>query len=149
MSTVATIARQIGVERLVYVSTAAVYGPGPFRDLPVDGASLRPASPASRTRAAAEQYVRDAGGLVVRPHLIYGQGDRWFLPALTTMITRLGAVIDGGRAVHSVIDVDTLAESLQLLSAERHFRRGSTLHINEPRPRAIIEILEHHARQTG
>ncbi|GAA3151915.1 hypothetical protein GCM10020255_031100 [Rhodococcus baikonurensis] len=38
----ASIATAVGVERLLYVSTAAVYGPGPFRDLPVNGAPLKP-----------------------------------------------------------------------------------------------------------
>lgn len=59
---VASMAADVGVERLLYVSTAAVYGPGPFRDLPVNGAPLSPFSPASRTRALAEKFVRDAGG---------------------------------------------------------------------------------------
>lgn len=39
---VASMAAAVGVERLLYVSTAAVYGPGPFRDLPVNGAPLSP-----------------------------------------------------------------------------------------------------------
>ncbi|WP_256895341.1 NAD-dependent epimerase/dehydratase family protein [Rhodococcus sp. 1163] len=43
MRTVTSIASEVGVERLLYVSTAAVYGAGPFRDLPVDGAPICPA----------------------------------------------------------------------------------------------------------
>ena len=143
------MAADVGVERLLYVSTAAVYGPGPFRDLPVNGAPLSPFSPASRTRALAEKFVRDAGGLVVRPHLVYGPGDRWFLPTLTRIVSRLDSIIDGGSAVLSVVDVDLLARSIYELSIEQQFRYGSTLHVNEPVPRTVIDLLEQHARETN
>lgn len=146
---VASIAATVGVERLLYVSTAAVYGPGPFRDLPVNGAPLKPLSPASRTRALAEEFVRDAGGLVVRPHLVYGPGDRWFLPTLTRIVSRLDSIIDNGSAILSVVDVNLLARSIYKLSTEQQFRYGSTLHVNEPVPRAVIDLLEHHARETN
>ncbi|TSD47556.1 NAD(P)-dependent oxidoreductase [Rhodococcus sp. KBS0724] len=146
---VASIATAVGVERLLYVSTAAVYGPGPFRDLPVNGAPLRPLSPASRTRALAEKFVRDAGGLVIRPHLVYGPGDRWFLPTLTRIVSRLDSIIDDGNAVLSVVDVDLLARSIYKLSTERQFRYGSTLHVNEPVPRKVIDLLERHTQETN
>ncbi|MBT1254072.1 NAD-dependent epimerase/dehydratase family protein [Rhodococcus erythropolis] len=146
---VASFAAAVGVERLLYVSTAAVYGPGPFRDLPVNGAPLKPLSPASRTRALAEEFVRDAGGLVVRPHLVYGPGDRWFLPTLTRIVSRLDSIIDNGSAILSVVDVNLLARSIYKLSTEQQFRYGSTLHVNEPVPRAVIDLLEHHAQETN
>lgn len=109
---VASVASDVGVERLIYVSTASVYGTGPFRDLPVDGASLKPHSPASRSRAAGERHIRDAGGLVIRPHLVYGPGDRWFIPGLRTIISKLGALIDEGSALLSTIHVDRLAHDI-------------------------------------
>ena len=146
---VASMATAVGVERLLYVSTAAVYGPGPFRDLPVNGAPLRPLSPASRTRALAEKFVRGAGGLVIRPHLVYGPGDRWFLPTLTRIVSRLDSIIDDGNAVLSVVDVDLLAQSIYKLSTERQFRYGSTLHVNEPAPRKVIDLLERHTQETN
>ena len=146
---VASIAATVGVERLLYVSTAAVYGPGPFRDLPVNGAPLKPLSPASRTRALAEEFVRDAGGLVVRPHLVYGPGDRWFLPTLTRIVSRLDSIIDNGSAILSVVDVNLLARSIYKLSTDQQFRYGSTLHVNEPVPRTVIDLLEHHTRETN
>lgn len=146
---VASIATAVGVERLLYVSTAAVYGPGPFRDLPINGAPLRPLSPVSRTRALAEKFVRAAGGLILRPHLVYGPGDRWFLPTLTRIVSRLDAIIDDGNAVLSVVDVNLLAQSIYNLSLEQQFRYGSTLHVNEPVPRKVIDLLEHHAQETN
>ncbi|MDJ0363438.1 NAD-dependent epimerase/dehydratase family protein [Rhodococcus sp. H29-C3] len=150
MRNVTSIASEVGVERLLYVSTAAVYGEGPpFRDLPVDGAPIRPQSVASRTRAVAEQCVRDSGGLVIRPHLVYGVGDRWFLPTLTEIVTRLGAVIDDGKALQLIVDVDDLASSLRHLTVEQRFRYGTTLHVNEPELVKVIDVLTHHAQQTN
>ncbi|MDJ0362293.1 NAD-dependent epimerase/dehydratase family protein [Rhodococcus sp. H29-C3] len=149
MRNVASIASKVGVQRLLYVSTAAVYGPGPFRDLPVDSAPIRPQSVASRTRAVAEQCVRDSGGLVIRPHLVYGVGDRWFLPTLTEIVTRLGAVIDGGKALQSVVDVSLFARSICRLSMEQQFRYGTILHVNEPAPMKVIDILRRHSQETS
>jgi 2-alkyl-3-oxoalkanoate reductase len=147
--TVAAVAAEVGVQRLLYVSTAAVYGSGPFRDLPVDGAPLQPSSPASRSRVVAERYIHDVGGLVVRPHLVYGIGDRWFLPTLTRIVTRLEAVIDEGRALQSIIDVDDLAVSLCHLAGEQPFRHGATLHVNETVPTTVFDILERFAHLGG
>lgn len=62
-----------GVGRTVYLSTAAVYGRGPFTALVPGRAPLAPGSPTSVTRAAAENHVLAAGGTVLRPHLVYGE----------------------------------------------------------------------------
>ncbi|MGJ3560234.1 NAD-dependent epimerase/dehydratase family protein [Streptomyces sp. INA 01156] len=69
-----------GVRRILYVSTAAVHGRGPFHGVRPGEAPVVPASATSRARAAAERHVLDAGGLVLRPHLVYGEGDRWMVP---------------------------------------------------------------------
>jgi 2-alkyl-3-oxoalkanoate reductase len=149
MRNVTMTGEKLGIRRLVYVGTAAVYGPGPFRDLPVDGVPLRPRSPASRTRAIAEQYVRDVGGLVIRPHLVTGHHDRWFMPTLLSITSRLGALIESGRALHSTVSVEDLASSLCTLSKETQFRSGATLHVNNPVPQTIQQILTQHAGHSG
>ncbi|RQO42686.1 oxidoreductase, partial [Rhodococcus sp. KBW08] len=59
------------------------------------------------------------------------------------------SIIDDGNAVLSVVDVDLLARSIHELSIEHQFRYGSTLHVNEPAPRTVIDLLEHHARETN
>lgn len=138
---VAQVAAACGINRLVYVSTASVYGTGPFRDLPENGAPLDPQSPTSRTRVAGENHVRDAGGLVVRPHLVYGPGDRWFIPTLTSTIDKLGAVIEEGSALLSTIHVDHLAREIVKLTHEHEFARGTNRHLNEPTPRRVRDIL--------
>lgn len=82
------------VERILYVSTAAVYGMGPHRGLTVDQATPAPASPASSHRLRAEGMVRDAGGSVVRPSLVYGIGDRWLFPGIASFLEAVDALPD-------------------------------------------------------
>lgn len=149
MRTVARAVSDSSVERFVYVSTAAVYGTGPFRDLPVGGAPLNPQSAASRTRAAGEEYVRQVGGLVVRPHMVYGPGDKWFVPGLVDTIDRLGCVIDGGSALLSTIHVDNLAHSIANLAVERPFRHDTTVHVNDHVPSQVADILSGISARSG
>ncbi len=112
---VAAAARAAGA-RLVYVSTAAVYGRGPFDMLVEGGAPIRPTSPLSESRAEAERMVLESGGIVVRPHLVIGAGDRWVGKGLAALTRAVGGLVDDGRARHSVIEVGTLGALLVSLA---------------------------------
>ncbi|WP_435282280.1 NAD-dependent epimerase/dehydratase family protein [Streptomyces koelreuteriae] len=109
-------ARRAGVRRIVQLSTAAVYGPGPHRGIPVDGVVPAPVSAASRTRLAAERIALDAGAVVLRPGLVLGPGDRWVVPALGELLQRVPARWDGGHSRVSVVDVDDLARLVTALA---------------------------------
>ena len=126
-----------------------MYGTGPFRDLPVDGAPLNPYSPASRTRVISEEHIRSAGGKVVRPHLVYGPGDRWFGPELTSIIDKLGATIEDGAALLSTIHVDRLAAGVVALVKGDDFVDGSVEHLNDPEPESLKNILAREYARTG
>lgn len=102
-------ARRRGVRRVVHLSTAAVYGPGPHRGIDVDETTPAPVSPASRSRLAAEEFALAAGAVVLRPGLVLGTGDRWVVPALAELLDRVPARWDGGRGLLSLVDVDDLA----------------------------------------
>ncbi|KAB1927663.1 NAD-dependent epimerase/dehydratase family protein [Micromonospora sp. ALFpr18c] len=133
---------QAGIGRLLYVSTAAVYGTGPHRGAVEGALTPSPSSPTSTSRLAAEQSVRSAGGVVLRPHLVYGAGDRWVLPSLVALLKAPG-LIDGGTAKMSMISVRDLARVALALALDRpKFPHGAMYHANHPRPVSLREVIE-------
>ncbi|MGX1560639.1 NAD-dependent epimerase/dehydratase family protein [Streptomyces sp. NPDC055506] len=129
-----------GVGRIVYVSTAAVYGRGPFHGVHPGEVPIAPASATSRTRAAAERHVLDAGGLVLRPHLVYGEGDRWVVPGLVWLLGELSATLTGCAALQSMIDVGTLGRAVAA-AALSPAHGGGVHHVNHPEPVAVPDLL--------
>ncbi|MFC9132248.1 NAD-dependent epimerase/dehydratase family protein [Streptomyces sp. NPDC057099] len=129
-----------GVGRIVYVSTAAVYGRGPFRGVRPGEVPIAPASATSRTRAAAERHVLDAGGLVLRPHLVYGEGDRWVVPGLVWLLGELSATLSGCQALQSMIDVTTLGRAV-VAAALSPAHGGGVQHVNHPEPVGVPDLL--------
>ncbi|MEU3889268.1 NAD-dependent epimerase/dehydratase family protein [Streptomyces sp. NPDC029041] len=137
-----------GVRRILYVSTAAVHGRGPFRGVRPGEAPIAPASPTSRTRAAAERYVLDAGGLVLRPHLVYGEGDRWVIPGLVWLMNELSATLTGCTALQSMIDVGTLGRAV-VAAALSPAPGGGVHHVNHPEPVPVADLLAAVSRELG
>ncbi|MFI7354035.1 NAD-dependent epimerase/dehydratase family protein [Streptomyces avidinii] len=134
-------ARRAGVVRFVQLGTAAVYGDGPFRGVGEGELVERPGSVTSGTRLAGERLVLAAGGTVVRPHLVFGRGDRWVVPALVGLLGRLPFWVEGGRARASMISVDALAGVLAEL-AVRGEVWGGVLHAGHPEPVSGRELVE-------
>lgn len=136
-------ARRAGVGRIVYVSTAAVYGLGPHRGERPDELEPRPVSPVSRSRLAAEGHVLAAGGVVLRPHLVYGEGDKWFVPSVIRLRKALGGWLAGEGARMSTIEVGDLARLIGgVVVADVPPR--TILHANHPEPvdvRAVMEVV--------
>ncbi|MEU9377007.1 NAD-dependent epimerase/dehydratase family protein [Streptomyces sp. NPDC048255] len=121
-----------GVRRIVYISTASVYGRGPFRRAEAHALPLRPGSPTSLTRAAAERHVLEAGGTVLRPHLVYGTGDRWMIPGLAQLLRYLRAGVDSP-SVHSAVGAGALA-SAAVAAALSDRDLAGVHHANHPVP---------------
>jgi nucleoside-diphosphate-sugar epimerase len=143
-------ARRAGVRTIVYVSTASVYGPGPHENIREDAAPPRPQSPVSVSRAAAEVRVRAAGGIVVRPHLVYGAGDRWVVPHLAALLSRLPGWIDGGAARLSMIQVDDLARLVCALAVRPpRESAGAAYHANHPQPVRVRDAGQALQRRFG
>lgn len=112
-----------GVERLVHVSSVAVYGhpadhgPGPIGetaavDLPVpDGAHYE------RSKRAAEEVVRSVAGdetewVLLRPCVVMGERDRNFTPRVAHLATRpLVPLIGGGGNDMAVVYAKSVAEA--------------------------------------
>ncbi|KUO20683.1 NAD-dependent epimerase/dehydratase family protein [Streptomyces dysideae] len=139
-------ARRAGVRRIIALSTAAVYGDGPYAGIAEDEVPLAPASPTSRSRAAAERAVLTAGGTVLRPMFVYGPGDMWFIPTLARALTRTPVTVNGGRARLSLISVEDLAKVIAALALSPAPPAASTrprvLHVNHPEPVRVLELYE-------
>ncbi|WP_327164911.1 NAD-dependent epimerase/dehydratase family protein [Streptomyces zaomyceticus] len=129
-----------GVTRIVALSTASVHGRGPFRAAAPGALPLAPGSATSRTRAAGERYVMDAGGTVLRPHLVYGTGDRQVMPGLVRLLAALPGPLDGGASLHSLIDVDSLARVL-LGAALSPATEPGPYYVDHPEPVPVVELL--------
>ncbi|AJF67960.1 NAD-dependent epimerase/dehydratase family protein [Streptomyces vietnamensis] len=129
-----------GVTRIVSLSTASVHGRGPFRAAAPGTLPLAPGSVTSRTRAAGERYVLDAGGTVLRPHLVYGTGDRQLIPGFVRLLAALPGPLDGGSSLHSLIDVDSLARAL-LGAALSPKTQAGPCYVNHPEPVPVAELL--------
>ncbi|MFF5976411.1 NAD-dependent epimerase/dehydratase family protein [Streptomyces sp. NPDC012769] len=143
-------AQRAGVSRIVYLSTASVYGRGIFRCARPEQLPRRPQSPTSRTRAEAEDAVLAAGGIVVRPHLVYGPGDAWVVPGLTRLLRTLPGTPTGWDARLSVISVTELAALLVAVGlAPRERLSSSVYHAAYPEPVTASALLAAVADRTA
>ncbi|MFJ5780221.1 NAD-dependent epimerase/dehydratase family protein [Streptomyces sp. NPDC093094] len=133
-------AHRQGVRRFLYLSTASVYGTGPHRGVREGQLDPSPASAASASRLLAEEEVRAAGGTVLRPPLVYGVGDRWFVPAVAHLLRRVPFWPDGRSARTSVIAVEDLARITAALVRQPRAADG-TYHVADPRPLPWEDLL--------
>jgi len=132
-----------GVSRFIQISTTSVYGTGPHHG---EGTSLpyAPESVASRSRAAAERLVLEAGGTVIRTGLVYGPGDKWFIPGLIRMATILGGPVGDGSSKLSVIDVGHLGRVIAaLVGPGLGAEISGPFHAAEPEPVSVARLLLH------
>ncbi|WP_327266621.1 NAD(P)-dependent oxidoreductase [Streptomyces sp. NBC_01232] len=135
-------ARRAGVRRIVQLGTAAVYGDGAHRGAAEGELPEQPASVTSVTRLAGERLVLAAGGTVLRPHLVYGRGDRWVVPSLLQLLAGLPHWVDGGRARMSLTSVDALAGALAELAVREEDAPAGVLHAGHPEPVTARELVE-------
>lgn len=145
-----TEAGRSGARRVVYVSTTSVYGDGVHQGASETLLAPSPCSAASRSRLAAERAVRAVGGIVLRPHLTYGPGDKWFIPTLLRVLAGVPAWVDGGEALMSVVSVDDLAKvPAALATVPWGPRPGAVFHVSNPRPVSVRALIKTVCGQLG
>ncbi|MEW2636510.1 NAD-dependent epimerase/dehydratase family protein [Streptomyces sp. NPDC048389] len=128
-------AHRAGVRRIVHLSTASVYGRGTYRGSRPEELTRRPGSATSRTRAVAEDAVLAAGGVVLRPHLIYGNGDLWMGQGMARLLRALPGTVAGWTSRMSMIAAPDLARLLTATAlAPRASLTTSIYHAAHPEP---------------
>lgn len=132
--------RAAGISRVLTLGTAAVYGRGPHRGI-ADGLRPAPVSTTSISRLAADTHTLQVGGVVIRPHLVIGAGDRWAIPGGIRALELFGWV-DGGTSRHSVIHVRDLATAItDLALADGPWPAGEVLHAAHPFAPSMRQLL--------
>ena len=135
-------ARRAGTTQVLYLSTCAVYRDGVHRGAVESVLATDPSSATSRSRLAGERLVRAAGGIVLRPHLVHGAGDRYVVPALMHMLRAVPAWAAGGSARTSLIAVTDLAAVIAALALKPVAGRpGDVFHVADPRPVRIRRLV--------
>ncbi|XAS72348.1 NAD(P)-dependent oxidoreductase [Micrococcaceae bacterium Sec5.1] len=132
--------KAMGIGRLVQVSTTAVYGTGPHQEAYPWELPYHPESAVSESRAAADQAVLAAGGVTVRPNLVYGVGDRWFIPGTIRMLKSLGTMIEDGDQQLSIIDVNHLGSIVAGLATTTSPVSGA-FHAAHPEPVTLSRLI--------
>lgn len=136
-------AREAGIESIVYLSTSGVFGSGPHRGLD-DSARTEPTSTLSSTRLNAEDLVTAHGGSVVRPHLVYGQGDWIVIPSLVRAFHAAQGIPGTGSQQTSLIRVDALSSQLWWIHDQTvsGAMRGRRMNANAGSPVSIKHVAE-------
>jgi nucleoside-diphosphate-sugar epimerase len=146
-----------GVERLVHVSSPSVAHPG--RSLvgrgadPADPATAR--GPYARSKALAEQVAlgADSAGLAVvaiRPHLVWGPGDRQLIARIVDRARRGRLpLIGSGAALIDTTYVSNAVEALVAALDRCMDARGRALVVTNGEPRPVAEMLAAVCRAAG
>lgn len=114
----AEAAATAGVESFVFLSTIGVYGPGPFEDVS-ETEPLSPLTPYAVSKAASERWLSGFDGfrrtVILRPPLVFGEGDRGNLVKMIRQIKSRRYVHIGSRATRkSLIYSQDLAVAISL-----------------------------------
>lgn len=109
------LAARAGVQRFVHGSTIGVYGGAGVGTLD-EASPLAPDNPYGRTKAAAEQVVRQLDSpmewCIVRISETYGPGDMRLLKLFRGVRTGRYLTVGNGQNLHQLIYVDDLARAL-------------------------------------
>jgi len=123
---------------VLYVSTTGVYGRAAGVFEAPDRMPRLPSSELSRARAVAEDVVLAAGGTVVRPHVVFGAGDRWVIPPLVEFMRQADAWLGGPDVRVAAVSVARLASTVAELVGRP---LPPVLHAAEIEPVRIADLV--------
>jgi nucleoside-diphosphate-sugar epimerase len=147
-------ARREGVQRFVYISSPSVANRGNS----LFGVAAAPADPAlardnySRSKAVAEQIALRASGsglavVAIRPHLVWGPGDRQLIGRIVERLRqRRMAIIGSGAALIDTTYVDNAADAIVSAADRVEKLSGRALVVSNGQPRTVRELIDKIAR---
>jgi nucleoside-diphosphate-sugar epimerase len=135
-------AQSARVPNITYISSTSVYG-GRVKN---GSSELRhdivPRSSLSQSRLEAEELVLGSGGIVLRTHLVYGPGDRFFLGPVLQAVRLLGGLIEGGDVRISAVSVEALARAtLRAATTLPSVSQGQIFHAAHPQTLTVGELI--------
>lgn len=148
-------AMELGVERVVHLSSAAVYSYRPGPDAATEKGAYRYSGDVYcdgkiEAEKIALRYYREHSlpVTVLRPTIVYGPFG--YHTNHTATLIRQGrmVLVDGGTGVCNSLYVDNLVEAM-LLAAEHDDAVGKVFHISDASPVSWKEFIEAHALPLG
>lgn len=137
---------EAGVRRFVFVSSVAVYG-DPREPLVREDHPKNPKGPYAESKVLAEELVEMAGDrgletVILRPCVIYGPGDRNFLPQIAETLPRYPfPLVQGGRQPLDMVHARDVAQALVL--AGTHPRAaGRVYNVTDGETHSLRELVE-------
>jgi nucleoside-diphosphate-sugar epimerase len=143
------------VDRVVYVSTIAVYGPNPQDNCNESLAFHLTGDPYNYSKIKAEELVWDfhrrcgLAVVVVRPTFVWGPRSYLFTYwPIREMEQGRWRLIDGGQGTCDAVYIDNLVDAL-LLAGERPEAIGKAFNITDGQPCTWSEFFSHYADMLG
>jgi len=146
------------ISRLIYTSSPSVV----FNGKDMEGINEAVPYPAKyhshypRTKAIAEQYVIKAGGdglmtIILRPHLIWGPGDKHFVPRIIARAKHLIRIGNGKNLVDTIY-IDNAAQA-HILASDRlemnHKLSGNIYFISQGEPVSLWDMINDILKAAG
>ena len=129
-------AEKIGCKKFIYVSTIGVYGHEKYVDA-TEGKKLKASSTYERTKLQADKFIQKYAKtapngmelIIIRPSSMYGEGDRYIIPAYSRYLKNGKMVlIGGGKSLYPIMHAeDTASVLVQLIDG--HYSNGNKLAI--------------------
>ncbi|MDR7543846.1 MAG: NAD-dependent epimerase/dehydratase family protein [Armatimonadota bacterium] len=148
-------ALDVGVHRVVHLSSVAVYSyrPDP-RAATEEGPYRYTGHPYCDGKIDAEKivfrYHRRHGlpVVILRPTWVYGPFTNLTETSVESIIGRRLVLVDGGRGICNCVYIDNLVDAM-LLAAETDDAVGDVFHVSDAEPQTWGAFLEAHARALG
>jgi nucleoside-diphosphate-sugar epimerase len=143
-----------GVERLVHMSTAAVYGITPKPGSETEDAPLpRTGDPYCDNKGRAEQevlrfYRRGLPTVILRPSIVYGPYSAWSTRLVQDLRENHVAVIDGGKGTCNTTYVDNLVDAI-FSSIQNDRAPGQAFFITDGERISWGEFIRAHVEMLG